>query len=363
MKIYFILLSLLTLLSCKENEELPAPDLVLHQTLKQLNNWETLSFTSTTKPSAAKPSVTSTVYKLKKVGYEPHLKLFFYKEMNQETSIYYKLASLAVVENKKNKITTFDYNNDRSVPKYLNAYMGDDDNLWGTVKKLNKYRNEIDFLEKSNDNGIPVYIYRFADYKLWVNAKEAVPVKIEMPDGKGGTKEITYSKLSFNEPLDEAIFTHPSKEGYVTSVFGIKKEPMLNIKAPAWTLLDVEGNKVSLDDFKGSPIFLKAWVSSCSHCMASLPKIKQIQKEFGDKVKIVTVNFDYDLEETKTTIKEKGIRYTVLQGDALFDQNYDLRSFPSYFVIDSNGIVVYSERGTIEGKKEQSLFEALKTVK
>ena len=138
---------------------------------------------------------------------------------------------------------------------------------------------------------------------------------------------------------------------------------MLNVQAPNWTLLNLDGKRVSLNDFKGSPIFLEAWISSCSHCMESLPKVKQIGKEFGDKVKVVTVNFDYDLSETKATIKDKNIDYLVLQGDAIFDQNYDLRSFPSYFVIDSNGIIVFSERGAIDGKKEKALFEALKAVK
>src|SRR5690606_1422229 len=103
------------------------PDEVLSKTSEKLNTWETISFTATT-TNISKPT-TQTVYKLKKVGYEPHLKLFFFKEMNQDISIYYKLASLAVVEDKKNKITIFDYGKDRSIPRYLEAYMGDDDNL------------------------------------------------------------------------------------------------------------------------------------------------------------------------------------------------------------------------------------------
>lgn len=364
MKPYLLVLSVIfNLMSCAESGNKLSSDEVLAKTAKQLNNWETISFTAETTNSDKKKPSTSTVYKLKKVNYEPHLKLFFFKEMNQQVSIYYKLTSLAVVEDLKKKITTFDYGNDRSIPKYLEAYMGDDDNLLTTAKLINQNINEITFVEQSTFKGHKAYVYKFKNYKLWLDSKTAIPLKLEIDNGKSGKKEIVYSDLAYNEPMDEDVFTHPEKDGYVSAVFGIKKEPMLNLKAPEWSLSDVDGKTVSLKDFKGTPIFLEAWVSSCSHCMESLPKIKQIESQFGNKVKVITVNFDYDLVETKETIKAKNINYLVLQGDVHFDQNYDIQSYPSYFVIDSNGTIIFSERGTIAGNKEKALFEALEKVK
>ncbi|MGV8815587.1 MAG: redoxin family protein [Gelidibacter sp.] len=362
MKLYILLLSVtFNLLSCTGKDI--APQDILTKATQQLNNWETLSFTAATINADGSKPATSTVYKLKRVNYEPHLKLFFFKEMNKEVSIYYKLTSLAVVENQKKKITTFDYGKDRSIPKYLEAYMSDDDNLLFTAELLSKFKDDFSFVEKSDFNDRQVYVYKLQNYKLWLDAKDATPLKLEIDDGASGKKEIIYSEVVFNEPMSEDLFTHPEKEGYISSVYGIKKEPMLNVKAPNWTLLDLDGKKVSLNDFKGSAIFLEAWVSSCSHCMESLPKVKEIGKEFGDKIKVITVNFDYDLSETKATVKDKDINYLVLQGDAIFDQNYDLRSFPSYFVINSEGTIIYSERGAIEGKKEKALFESLRVVK
>ena len=362
MKLYILFLSVaFNLVSCAGNET--APETILTKATEQLNQWETLSFTAETTATDINKPATSTVYKLKRVKYEPHLKLFFFKEMNKEVSIYYKLASLAVVENQKKKITTFDYGKDRSIPKYLDAYMGDDDNLLFPAELLSKFKNEFSFVEKSDLNGKLAYVYMLKEYKIWLDAKDATPLKFEIDNGKAGKKEIVYTSVVYNEPMSEDLFTHEEKAGYVSSVFGIKKEPMLNVKAPDWSLLDLDGKKVSLNAFTGSPIFMEAWVSSCSHCMESLPKIKQIEKEFGDKIKVITVNFDYDLLETNETMKVQDINYLVLQGDAIFDQNYDLRSFPSYFVIDSEGTIIYSERGSIAGKKEKALFEALEKVK
>ncbi|WP_027125576.1 TlpA family protein disulfide reductase [Gelidibacter mesophilus] len=363
MKLYISLLCvLLIFFSCGNKDKLQSPETVLNKATAQLDNWETLSFTAvTTHVGSSKPSA-STVYKQKRVNYEPHLKLFFFKEMNKETTIYYQLASLAVVEDHKKKITTFDYGKDRSIPKYLNASMSDDDNLLVTTTLLNQFKDNIVYCDQENFNDTQAYVYAFDKYKIWLDTELATPLKLEIANGASGKKEIVYEALVFNEPMDDATFSHEEKEGYVTTVFGIKKEPMLNIKVPEWSLLDLNGKKVSLNDFRGTPLFLEAWTSGCSHCMASLPKVKEIETEFKDKIKVITVNFDYDLEETKKTVVTEDINYTVLQGDAIFDQNYDLRSFPSYFVIDSKGTIVFSERGTIEGKKARALFEAIKRV-
>lgn len=364
MKLYILFLFVaLNLLSCAEEEKIQSSEKILNQAFEQFNNWETLSFkASTTNTDIYKP-FTTTVYKLKKVPYEPHLKLFFFKEMNKDVGIYYKLTSLVVVENKKKKITSFDYGNDRSIPKYLDAYMGDDDNLLVTTTLLNEFKDDIVYVEQSTFNDRQAYIYKFQNYKLWLDATNATPLKLEIDNGTSGMKEIVYADVVFNDAMDDDTFTHKETEGFVSSVFGVKKEPMLNVKAPDWHLMDLDGKEVSLADFKGSPIFMEAWVSSCSHCMESLPKIKQIEKQFGDKIKVVTVSFDYDSEETIETIKTNDINYLVLQGDANFEQNYDLRSFPSYFVIDSEGTIIYFDRGTIHNQKEKALFEALERVK
>lgn len=119
----------------------------------------------------------------------------------------------------------------------------------------------------------------------------------------GQTRLFNYSNIDFDIALTEENFTHQEKEGYVSSVYGMKAEPLLNSQAKDWTLQDLDGKQVSLADFKGQNMFIEAWVSSCDHCIASIPKVKQIESEFGNQMKVITINFDYDLEETKKSSK------------------------------------------------------------
>ena len=355
----FFLIMIITLGSCGIADNKKSPEQVLSEASKLLDSWETVHYSATTLNNK---TTHTNVYNLKKVSYEPHLNLFFSKEIDKEITIYYKLASLKVVEDRKKKITTFDYANDRSVPKYLESYMGADDTILFLKSLLTQFKEDIVYLEELDFSGKAAYVYKFQNYKLWIDATQAIPLKLEIAEKKMGTKRIIYNEVVFNEKMEDATFTHIDKDDYISSVFGIKKEPLLNTKAPHWTLKDLNGKEVTLKEFKGSPIFLEAWVSSCSHCMESIPRVKLIQKEFGDKIKIITVNFDYNIAITKEVVQDKNISYTVLQGDASFDVNYDIRSYPSYFVIDRNGDIIFSEAGTIENKKESALLEVLRKI-
>jgi cytochrome c biogenesis protein CcmG, thiol:disulfide interchange protein DsbE len=50
--------------------------------------------------------------------------------------------------------------------------------------------------------------------------------------------------------------------------------------APAFSSWDLSGNKVSLADFKGRPVLLTFWATSCTACQQELPELQSIQDRF-----------------------------------------------------------------------------------
>lgn len=354
--------------ACAEATKNHTPEEVYTQTLKSLTEAETLRFDA--KITFGNNRVVNHTYKIQRAGYEPHLNYFFYKEMDEVTQIYYKLASLAVVEDHKQRITIFDYFNDRSIPRYLEAYTKDEDNLITVAKLLDEHKDSYTFLGESQINNQTVYGYVIGNRAIWIHPETQKPVKLALNPNfdangnlTGQSRLFRYSNIQFGIELTEETFKHQEKEGYVSSVFGKVAEPLLNSQAKNWTLKDVNGNEVALSNFKGQNMFIEAWVSSCDHCIASIPKVKQIQKDFGDKIKVITVNFDYDLAYTQETMQNHQIDFKVLLGNAQFDKDYDIRSFPSFYVIDRIGKIVYTNRGAISGEKEKELFEALMALK
>ena len=61
-------------------------------------------------------------------------------------------------------------------------------------------------------------------------------------------------------------------------------EPMKeNALTPEFSLLDPQGKKVSLKDFRGKIVFLNFWASWCVPCREEMPAMERLYQEFKDK--------------------------------------------------------------------------------
>src|SRR6476469_3490544 len=69
--------------------------------------------------------------------------------------------------------------------------------------------------------------------------------------------------------------------------------PKVGAEAPNFTVTDLLGNKVSLSDFKGQPVWLTFWGSWCPPCRAEMPDMVEAYKELQPKgVVMLAVSLD-----------------------------------------------------------------------
>ena len=72
--------------------------------------------------------------------------------------------------------------------------------------------------------------------------------------------------------------------------------------APNFTLMDKNNKQVSLSDFKGKYVLLDFWATWCRPCIAEIPNLKKIKKDFGgEKFEIISVCIDRDNPGTIAT--------------------------------------------------------------
>ena len=75
------------------------------------------------------------------------------------------------------------------------------------------------------------------------------------------------------------------------SVEGIK--PGKRAQAADFTLLDVDGRRVSLSDYRGKVVFLNFWATWCNPCRAEFPSLAQMAKRFeGKDFELLTISID-----------------------------------------------------------------------
>ena len=119
--------------------------------------------------------------------------------------------------------------------------------------------------------------------------------------------------------------------------------------APDFTLDDLEGQSVSLSDFRGQAVFLDFWSRGCLPCVEDFPYLEQIKQQTQDQpVVFLSISLDSDAAWHQA-VEEHGLTGVHVHSpggwQAAAAQLYQIRSIPTYILVDSDGLLA----GRVDG--------------
>ncbi|HHR86225.1 MAG TPA: TlpA family protein disulfide reductase [Candidatus Acetothermia bacterium] len=115
--------------------------------------------------------------------------------------------------------------------------------------------------------------------------------------------------------------------------------------APDFTLKDLDGNSVSLHQFRGHVVILDFWASWCAPCRASMPTLDGFAAKYHDKgLVMIGVSLDRSAGDASSFLKGNNYhRLIALWGSVSASQGvartYGVSGIPHTFVIDPDGII------------------------
>ncbi|MFI3169355.1 MAG: cytochrome c biogenesis protein CcdA [Faecalibacterium sp.] len=140
------------------------------------------------------------------------------------------------------------------------------------------------------------------------------------------------------------------------------------IPAIDFELQDQYGNTHTLADYQGKTIFLNIWATWCPACCAEMPDIQALYEACGENqgdVIVLGVAFptgeNYYTQEGSTQdvidfLAENGYTYpTLMDTDCALLYGYGIMSFPTTFMIDSEGNVY----GYVSGMLSYDIMESI----
>lgn len=130
----------------------------------------------------------------------------------------------------------------------------------------------------------------------------------------------------------------------------------------AFTLTDVDGEAVALDEFAGRPVVVNFWASWCGPCRIEFPHLQEAANQYGDDVVFLAVNQQEDVETVTDYFLDLGLSMpALLDSDAQVAQDYAVgRTLPTTFFVDTAGEVSAIHRGPMTfGQIEGYLADAL----
>lgn len=128
--------------------------------------------------------------------------------------------------------------------------------------------------------------------------------------------------------------------------FKILSEP---VPAPEFTLKDLDGNDVSLSDFRGKWVVLDFWGSWCRFCLQSFPEMKNVYAELHPKgLEIIGIDCRDTDEAWRNAVERFQLPWVSLYnpgGEDNIVKKYEVIGYPTYIIINPTGLIYATSLG------------------
>jgi len=120
--------------------------------------------------------------------------------------------------------------------------------------------------------------------------------------------------------------------------------PLDNVDtAPGFSLETVGGRKVALEDYQGKNVILFFFTTWCPYCVQKFPLLEKKVVEFEQEgIVLLPINTGESKAKVASFRRKKKITFDILLDESMAAaQNYSVRGVPSFFLIGTEGTILY----------------------
>jgi peroxiredoxin len=122
--------------------------------------------------------------------------------------------------------------------------------------------------------------------------------------------------------------------------------------SPDISLLGIDGTELRLADYRGRPLLVTFWATSCTSCIREIPHLARLYRELAPQgLEIIGIAMSYDPPNEVLAMRERrNIPYPIaldIHADAARAFG-DVRITPTAFLIAPDGRIVYHRAGILD---------------
>lgn len=146
------------------------------------------------------------------------------------------------------------------------------------------------------------------------------------------------------------------KTSFAKRVYSIPGSPMPSVK-----FLDIDGNEVALESFKGNYVYIDLWASWCGPCIKEIPNFKKLEEDYKDKnIVFLSLSVDANSDDWRNKVKELQLGGNQLElGESEFDKIMNVTGIPHFILYDDQGNLKLYKAPRPSTTQIRELFDAI----
>lgn len=225
---------------------------------------------------------------------------------------------------------------------------------------------QVEFFGKAYFIENPYFGDQTSKYEIWINKSNDLPFKVRR-EMSHDISVSTISNVQLNnikiKDFHASDYFHPDYELYAYGEVNdnYKENSLVGKEAPDWVLKDVSDKTYSLTELKGKAIMIQFTSVSCGPCRASIPFLKELTSDYKKE--------DFDFVSVECTSKslmalnryqdKNNFNYRFLMSNKDVEKDYQVGSFPVFFILDKNRVISKVIIGYSEGNTDREIRNAI----
>ena len=136
--------------------------------------------------------------------------------------------------------------------------------------------------------------------------------------------------------------------------------PIVDGPAPGFSLVDLDGQPVDMNELRGRPVMINFWATWCRPCVVEHPVLQAVSRRYEGRAHFIGIVYQDDPELIRDFIARRGgWGRTLLDPDGETAIAYGVYGAPETFFIDADGTVVRKVTGSMGPELISGIIEGL----
>ena len=300
---------------------------------------------------------------------------------NDSIDRYYDLENIYIINHNSKKITKFFPKKGQDWAIRGNTVSGVLDSYFLKPNRLSKYLKDSTIVARLNDT----LINKSSFNKIEFGFEDELPIEKQRKtfyfNNDSYLKDITYSvkfqnewqynewhftNEKYNEVNDELLKSELDKLKQNYEIEDYKEpnpkemEPLaIGLNAPEFKGMNFkENDSIILKDYKGKYVILDFWYKDCFPCIKAIASLNELRTKYTAKDLVILGLNPFDNKEKNKEKLDEFIKINKMSYPTIFVSNkvtekYNVRAYPTFYIIDDKGKIVYSKVGHSENNEKE----------